>query len=247
MFELSLSELISFLLGGLFGVLLFSFIYLYFLIRGMRLDNTVVSRQVQDIDQTYLTQMIKDAQSQFKDSYEKEQFSKEVFTVSMDLIEKIAGYYYPSSKHPLLELSVDEILMLTEYINQRLDTILSQRILKNTRHIRVSKFVEAYEFKQRIEQQKFVKAARSKAFKNTTKLAFGVLNALNPVYWFRRLVISTSFDFMTHKIARTLIAIVGEETAKVYSKKLFNHEPEFDLVERELLQLDKEMAVHEEA
>lgn len=246
MFELSLSELISFLLGGLFGVLLFSFIYVYFLVRGMRVETKKPKQAAQDIDETYLAQMIKDAQDQFKDTYQKEHFSKEVFSVSMELVEKISAYYYPASKYPLLELSVDEMLALTDYINQRLDSILNQKILKNTRHIRVSKFVEAYEFKQRIEQQKFVKAARSKAFRNTTKIAFGVMNAFNPVYWFRRLVITTSVDFMTHKIARTMIAIVGEETAKVYSKKLFNQAPEFDLVERELLALDKEIANHEE-
>ena len=60
------------------------------------------------------------------------------------------------------------------------------------------------------------------------------LNAVNPVYWFRKLVINTSIDVMTRKVCVVIIGVVGEETAKIYSKKLFDKPIELDLVDENM-------------
>ncbi len=239
--SVSFSEAISFFIGITFGVLLFTGIYTLLVLRGIRSEKKGLKTATQDIDAQYLEEMVKTAQSTFKESYHKRDFAKELTHVTMDMVDEIARYYYPASNHPLLELSIDEMLLLTDYIQRRLDGILNQRVLKNARHIRLSTFAGAYELKQKLDKTTLMKAAQSPQLRAATKVTLGVINAFNPVYWFRRLVVNTSLDFVTLKIARTIIAIAAEETAKVYSKKLFDHSLELNLVERELMSLDKEM------
>ena len=60
------------------------------------------------------------------------------------------------------------------------------------------------------------------------------MNAVNPVYWFRKLVLSTSIDAMTRKLCVAIIGVVGEETSKVYSKKLFDKDVDLGLVEENM-------------
>jgi hypothetical protein len=51
-----------------------------------------------------------------------------------------------------------------------------------------------------------------------------VLNAVNPVYWFRKLTKETALNIIVVRIGLSIIAITGEETYKIYSKKVFNVE-----------------------
>ena len=72
------------------------------------------------------------------------------------------------------------------------------------------------------------------------KYGAAVINVVNPVFWFRKLVINTSVDVMTRKVCLVVIGIVGEETTTVYSKKLFDKPVELNVVEQEMLSLLEE-------
>ena len=64
---------------------------------------------------------------------------------------------------------------------------------------------------------------------SVVKKITGVLNIFNPVYWVRRLVINTSLDFAFKKLCLAVIGIVGEETYKIYSKRVFDEEKSIDV------------------
>ncbi|MFP4286458.1 MAG: hypothetical protein ACLFRI_02065 [Candidatus Izemoplasmataceae bacterium] len=238
--EISFGGLINFLLGILSGFILFTIIYTYFLVRGKNLDTSLIHKPKVEVKEEELEAMILEKQDVFKKRYKKEdkKIGKIIFDLSYELIDEISHYYFPNSKYPMLELSVNEIITLNQYITERMDKILEQPILKNTRNIRITKIVQAYELKKSIDEKKLIKAAKSKPVKKTMKVALTALNIMNPAYWFRKLVINASMDFVTKKICLMIIGVVGEETSKVYSKKLFDKEIEFDLVDKELKALE---------
>ncbi len=238
--EISFGGIINFLLGIFSGFILFTVVYIYFSVRGKNAEMMLIRKPPVDVDEEKLKQIIIDKQHTFKLAYRKNKknIGKTTFDLSYELIEEISRYYFPNSKYPMLELSVNEIISLNHYITDRVDQILDQPILKNTRNIRVTKIIKAYETKRAIDEKKLVKAAKSKTVKTTMKVTIGALNVFNPAYWFRKLVVNTSVDFVTKKICLMIIGVVGEETSKVYSKKLFDKDIEFDLVERELRALE---------
>ena len=70
----------------------------------------------------------------------------------------------------------------------------------------------------------------------------GALNVLNPVYWFRKTIMNTTLDFAVNKLCLAVIEIVGEETYKIYSKRVFDEEKNLDLNVDEIVdELDEEM------
>ena len=54
------------------------------------------------------------------------------------------------------------------------------------------------------------------------------MNAVNPVWWFRKLTKEVAVNKVMIRIGMTLIAITGEETYKIYSKKVFDVEKTID-------------------
>ncbi len=237
--DFSFSGVINFLLGILSGFILFSILYVYFIVRGKGMDFKSSKRSDEEVDEEALRALVTEKQKAFKKEKKSgKQVGKLTFDLSYELIEDIATYYFPKSKYPMLELSVDEMLVLNYYITQRVEKILDQPILKNTRNIRITKLVRMYETKKAIDEKKLVKAAKSKAVKTTMKYTLAAVNVMNPAYWFRKLVINKSVDFVSTKISLMILAVVGEETIKVYSKKLFDKDVDFDLVDKELKALE---------
>jgi len=231
--------LINFLLGVAFGFLIFSMLYVYFFLRGNIKSKD--SDPVDSIDEDTLKAMVTDKQQTFKRMHKKKEkgYAKTIFDLSYELVEDISKYHFPNAKHPMLELTVDEMLNLNYYITKRVEELLEQPILKSTRNVRVSHMVALYERKKSIEQTKVVKFARNKKLRRAFKATMGAINIFNPAYWFRKLIIKTSIDFMSTRIAFMIIGVVGEETSKVYSKKLFDKDMQFDLVDQELRALEE--------
>lgn len=149
---------------------------------------------------------------------------KLVRDMSWELVYQIAEKYYPDSDHPIYELTLDEFLMLNHYITDRIDAILKKTIFKGFRGMRVSKIIRFFEVKRKVEETKIVKAANKMQLPKVFKTTMGVLNAVNPVYWFRKLVLETTYNSSINKIALVIFDIVAEETHKVYSKSIFDKE-----------------------
>jgi hypothetical protein len=83
------------------------------------------------------------------------------------------------------------------------------------------------EVKNKFEQNAIVKAA--KKYSGLTKAAGAVVNAVNPVYWFRRFTKEVALQIISIQIGVALIKITGEETYKIYSKKVFDTEKTIDM------------------
>ncbi len=141
---------------------------------------------------------------------------------SLDLINDIAKIYYPESNHPVYEISIEELIVLCQYITERIDKVFQGKILSKVEKIRIVTIFNFLDKKKQIEDSKIVKAAEKSHIGTIAKMTSNVLNAVNPVHWIKKTMISGSINIGTNKIANIIIDIVGNETAKVYSKNLFN-------------------------
>ncbi len=222
------STFISFLIGISFGFLLLLLIYLYAVIKSMNKGLRLRSVDEQDIDEEEIKWLIKDAQKQFKNKGIRNEvgYYKYLLDINRELSVDIAKKFFPKSKYPYLELTVDEALKLNHYITDRLEELLSGRILRLTRGMTLTKIVEMNNTKTKIENSSIIKAA--KKYGGVAKTTLAIVNAVNPVYWGRKITKKVAVDYVMIKIGMTVIAITGEETYKIYSKKVFDVEKSID-------------------
>jgi len=235
-FEFSLGGFINFFFGMLTGSIAIIAMYIYFVVRGIKIDLEKVKRPTVDVKIEELEFMVKEKQKLFKKSRKasNHKLSKLTFDISYDLTNEIATYFFPTSKYPMYELSVHELMNLNHYITDRITEILHKPLLKNMMKLRITQIIQMFDKKRQIEENKVMKAAKKLKVGKVAKYAGAALNIVNPIYWFRRLVINTSVDVMQRKICLIIIGIVGEETIKIYSKKLFDAPLELDLVDKEV-------------
>ena len=247
-FDISLGGFINFFLGMATGAIAFTAIFVTLLVRGKNLNIENVKRSTVDVDEEELKYLIVEKRKLFKRNKKlgDRSVAKLTFDMSYELIEEIASYFFPESKYPMLELNVHELLDLNHYITDRIKDILDKPVLKNTMNLQMTQIMSMFDKKKAIQQNKVIKAAKKYKVGKIVKYGGAALNIVNPVYWFRKLVINTSVDAMTKKICVVIIGIVGEETTKVYSKKLFDKPVELDMIDTEIDTLLEEGIVEED-
>jgi hypothetical protein len=232
-FDISLGGFINFGLGMVTGVILFLATVTFFSFRGKRVNLENIKRPDVEFNEQDIKRLIEAKQIKLKRmlKYEQQGAARSTLDVSYELLEEISRYFFPESKYPMLELSVNELIELNRYVSNRIDEIMDIPILKNAKKTRIISIVRMYERKRSIEESKLAKAAKKMRFGKVLKYGSMALNAVNPVYWFRKLVINTSIDVMTRKVCVVIIGVVGEETTKIYSKKLFDKDVDLGLVD----------------
>lgn len=238
-FDISFGGFINFFLGMVTGVVAFLSLFVFLSFRGKHINLDNIKRPGVEVDEDELRDLVKSKQDKLKRAlkYDTESVGKSTFNISYELLEEISRYFFPESKYPMLELSVHELIDLNKYISDRIDELMDIPILKHVKKMRIISVVQMFEKKRKLEESKLMKAAKKARLGKVLKYGGMALNAVNPVYWFRKLVINTSIDAMTRKICIEIIAVVGEETTKVYSKKLFDKDIELELVNQDIEKL----------
>jgi hypothetical protein len=215
------------------GVVLFLSTLTFLSFRGNKINLDDIKRPDVDFNEDDIRKLVQNRQAKLKRNLraKKDGMFRVTMDISYELIEEISRYFFPNSKYPMLELSVHELIDLNHYISNRIDQLLDAPVLRNTKNVRIISIVKMYERKKYVEESKVAKAVKRYRVGKVLKYGSMALNAVNPVYWFRKLVLNTSIDAMTRKLCVVIVGVVGEETAKVYSKKLFDKEVELDLVD----------------
>jgi hypothetical protein len=224
--ELNISSLISFSLGILTGFLVLFTIYMYAIFLNIRKEAKIKKADQEDIDENMILLLIEGSQNQFKDKKLRNDvgFSTHLYQVSQELIFDISHKFYPESKTPYLELTLDETLLLNHYITDRVDHMTKHPLLKLFRRYTLSSLYDITTTTKKVKDSKIVKKAQELGVDEVFKASISALNVMNPVYWIRRFTNEQIIDRILVKIGAAIIAIVGEETYKIYSKKVFQKE-----------------------
>ena len=227
-FNINLETIMSFIIGIFFGIALLCLVYAVLVVASLGDKKFIVKTDDDSLTEQEVKDLILEAERCFKDKKLRGKNSRvnHCFKISKDLAYGIAARFYPNSKYPLLELTVDEVISLLGYIQVRIDDLLDRRGLRLLKKLKVS-FIKDI-------STKTTSVLNSKAFNITKDVSKGVgivkkvLNIVNPVNWVRKTIIDGSLTIILNKLCLVIIAVVGEETYKIYSKKVLDKEPEIE-------------------
>ncbi len=129
-----------------------------------------------------------------------------------ELIEAIASAYYPSSKQPIFEVTVLELLRLNERVSNKISTLLSTVNMMN--EVSVSTILDAKNIFDRAKKVTDHKGVKSGGW--FASRAWQAMNFFNPQYWIGRVLYRGASEMVGRKLLTSLYRIVGEEAIRVY-------------------------------
>lgn len=223
--------LVVFATGVVFGFFFLLLVYLYTLLKTMQSKRFYRKAVEPDIDEEEIKLLIKDAQTEFKNKKLREEVGlvQHVRSLSLELSKDIATKFYPESKYPLLELTIDETLMLGHYITDRIDKIFSNsRLLKIFRGKTLANLMALYSVKTAVDESAIMQVEKKFKVKKRLGEFISAINIVNPAYWIRKVTVDKLTQQIIFKICTAIIGIVGEETYKIYSKNVFEIEKNID-------------------
>ena len=217
------------------GFIILLLVYALAVISGISTKNFFVKTDKDDLTTQEVKDMVLRTQDSYKDKALRGKKSRVAHCTSLskDLAYSIAVRYYPKSKQPFLELSINEITLLTGYITERVDEILNHRGIKMLRKLKVSTIVDLTNKKKELDESKVFQTSLEIG-KNVNK-AKNILNIINPINWGRKLIVDRIINLIIDRICLVIISIVGEETYKIYSKKVFNKDVNIDTGSQQFL------------
>ena len=228
--EINLGWLITFFSGVLFGVILLSLWYLVAVLASLNKGLKRARVQEEDIDEKEIKWLIEDAHKTFKDKRIRTEvgYGPHLINVALELGNDIATKFFPKSKYPYLELTLDESLVLLKYVSDRFNQLLDKPVLKMFKGITLRRLFTLNETKAKIDNNLIVKTSNKLKVNEIVKQSMMVLNVVNPLYWFRRLVLNNVTHVIMIKLGLVIISLTGEETYKIYSKKVFDQDATID-------------------
>lgn len=226
----TLKNIIPFLLGIVAGFFLLLLIYLFAVISSMARKVKLKKTQTLDVDQSEVKWLIENAIYDFKESEKLKQKDHNTFDnlkeICKNLATNIASKFYPKSTNPLLELTVDETIILSHYIADRIDLLLQAKILKMFRGTTLKTIKNLKNTGKKITNSKAFQLAKE----TKPQQVFKVLRMINPIYWMKKLTVDVAVKVILKSIYLNTIKIVGQETYQIYSKKIF----ELDIEDSEM-------------
>ena len=244
--SVSWTSLLTLFTGIVIGVIICLMVYLVVLVKSIKSKEKENSFNVNNLNITkeeekeLIKKYIEASKSQFKEESEELVFSEKLNvlkTVGINLAVDVAKIYYPKSQHPLLELSIDELIKLDYYIMQRVEKIFEGKILRHFKKIKLSFIMNMLDKKKMLEESKIVKTAKKMNVGGIGAAIKNALNIVNPVHWVKKAATNITMEIAYNRIFAMVFEIIGEETAKIYSKNafvIFNEEEQELLLEKEI-------------
>ena len=242
MFEnISFSSLIALIFGIAIGMLICLMVYLvYFLssIKKQEKANKLNKEEIEGatkrgknapaiVDVEEIEKYINAAKDEYKEASIHMKVGAKVSLakdIGVELASNIASLFYPKSKHPLAELSIDELIKLDYYIMGRIEKIIDGSILRLFKKGKISTILNFVDYKKQIDDNKIVKSAKKMHIGGIASIIKSALNIVNPGYYAKKGTVKMTIKFGLDRIIGIIFEIIGEEVAKIYSKNVFSIE-----------------------
>ncbi len=233
--EINYQTILSFVIGIITGFILLMLIYAIIVLNSLRDVKVTKIDPTDTLTEKEAKEMIEQAIIDFKDKTKRGKKSKgEHFkALCQDLVYGIASRFFPKSKYPLAEISIGEAILLLEYIQKRLNEILERKGVRILKKFKISTIIDISMNTKKVTEAKAFKVTKRAA--KVTGVVTKVINVINPVNLFRKLVVETTLSKVTNKLYMISLSIVGEEAFKIYSKAVLKEELEIDSNVDELL------------
>lgn len=156
--------------------------------------------------------------------------------ISIDLANNISSIFYPNSKHPIAELSAEELIKLDYYIMARIEKELDKPILRRLKKLRISAVLNTVDAVKQVNDNKIVKQAKKMKIGGIGAVISNALNVFNFGYYGKKLGGVIAMKGL-NSLIDNIFTIIGEEVFKIYSKNIFVSDEE---VKREIENIEEE-------
>ncbi len=216
-------------------------ILVYFLMASISIkkQSEIVENDV-EVNNSKCNKQIKMAIDQYKEESQEYTFTQKCSCakdIAMQLMINIAKVYYPDSKYPLMELSVEEVLKLNSYILTKVENLFNGKILRKMRGFKIASVFKIKDKFDKFSENKVVKVVNKQKLVDKGKNILSILKIFNPSFIFKKVSQGVN-TLLIDKIIIILLKIVGSETAQVYSKNIFKEDDELTVL---LNDIDKEL------
>ncbi len=212
-----------FLLGVLSGISISILTILIFLIIISKKQKTILEKEEisrVEVEEEYIKKLIKEKRDiiirgksiGFRSNYVR--VEEEV----KNLTAEIAKSYFPQSKYPKYELTIEETLELNIHISKRLLEELKKKRYKLFRELRISQILYLNNTKKNIMEKDFIARLNKYKIVDIVRSGWMIYNIANPVYWVKKIALRASMEATLRSFGVLIINIVGEEVTSVYSK-----------------------------
>jgi len=222
----NLSSLLAFLIGIITGLALFIAFFGIMIARGKKKSKVIEGPTIDAITEDKIREMILAKQNVFTTEVEDNDadYFKTVSALSLELLHEISSYYYPNSKYPEYELTITEAGELIHYIVNQITSLFDRPVINNFKNVKISTIANLVDKTRKVTNNKTFKAVTGSGAGEAYSALKAVKNVINPIYWFRRIVLKGTMNIALKNVCKAGISIVGNETNKVYSKNLFTQE-----------------------
>lgn len=229
--HITLGNVMSLLFGVLIGLLFALLIYVVSLLSSLRKSEKEnkfkkedLCEQDEESNAIKVREYIDNSIARYDDISKTREYGEIIFEIKdivSTLVLDIAKIYYPSSKHPLFELSIEEAMMLDRYIVEKIEGLFNRKGLRLFKKKNIAWFLSFYDGYKKIQDNRIVKEAKKFRLKDVSNVFMSIKNVINIAGWIKKGTTKLSFSIALNKLAKTCIEIIGSETAKVYSKNVF--------------------------
>lgn len=222
-FEINLFSLVSFATGVVAGIILLVLYYLFACLKEINKNSIKLNENIKKVSQEEIKEMIEEYQESFEaEKSRRKAIPFDYFKQSIwDMMNEIASQFYPKSKKPLTELTINEMIELDKYIVSKIEALLGHKGIQLIKGLRLSTIMAAVNSTNKVRKTKPVKFIERHGLIKAYNTIATVVTSLNPVTWVKRLVINPAVNVLIDKICLVCYSIIGGETYNVYSKQAF--------------------------
>jgi len=248
LFLISFPDIKNFLLGLMSGFVLLALFVAFILLTERKTKQKIKFSKQSSLEDKVVSDMIQAKQNEMLETVKTTDsaYFSVAFDLSIELMNEIARYYFPESKYPMYELSIQELLDLAKYITNRLEGIVNGKFIRRFKNYRVSTIINIINKKKAIDNSKLMKLSKKLQISKLYSVGKTVLNYANPIFWFKKLAVKPSTTLVTKEVCKLIISIFGEETNRIYGKKMYAAQDNLEKAE-EALDTAIEESVSEES
>ena len=140
--------------------------------------------------------------------------------LALEMIQEIAGIYYPEEERPELKASLKDLVELYNRVGVRLQALLETRALRPFRDVEMQTVMRYHEMYRTVKNHWGYQFIKKHHLVKVARWGWAAINYANPWYWGRRAFYEGSKELAARVALARIADIVGEEALLVYGRRV---------------------------